>query len=159
MNLERNVVEVFYDRIEKFLTSSAEVLDVGSNIGRIGRLISPQVMAITLLDTDMAVLESAKKRFGEAKIENANFIHSDFSHLKTERKFDIILFFLSLHHIEDIESTFARCRILLKDGGLLIVGDFYTENILYPFHEYDRVPHNGFSLKKCRSNYVCMDLK
>lgn len=155
MNSERNVVEVFYDQIEKFLTSDAEVLDVGSNVGRIGRLISPRVKTITLLDPDLAVLKSAEKRFMEARLENANFIHSDFSHLKAQRQFDIILFFLSLHHIEDIESTFARCRTLLKDGGLLIVGDFYTENILYPFHEYDRVPHNGFSLKKLQEQ-LCL---
>lgn len=148
MDSEGNIVEEFYKQIKCFLSSDIEVLDVGANIGRISRLISPQVKSVTLLDPDITVLEFAKKQFQKINIENTTFILSDFSHMKHQQQFDIILFFLSLHHIKDIGSTFIHCRSLLKNEGLLILGDFYTENISYPFHQYEQVPHNGFPLNK-----------
>jgi ubiquinone/menaquinone biosynthesis C-methylase UbiE len=148
MNLEDHVVKAFYEQIKCFLAPDIEVLDVGANIGRISRLVSSEVKRIVLLEPDFDALEAAKKQFSKTKTENVAFIHSTFSHMKPQQQFDIILFFLSLHHIEDIESTFAHCHSLLKNDGLLIIGEFYTENISYPFHQYEKISHNGFSLKK-----------
>lgn len=148
MDLEDNVVKAFYEQIKCFLTPDIEVLDVGANIGRISRLVLPEVKRVTLLDPDHDVLETARRQFSKTKTENVAFIHSDFSCMESQQQFDIILFLLSLHHIEDVESTFAHCHSLLKNGGLLIIGEFHTENISYPFHQYEKVPHNGFSLNK-----------
>lgn len=148
MNWEQKATEAFFLQIKPYLAAGANILDVGSDTGRIARMIAPEVESVILSDPDSTALDTAKELCREAGSENVDFINSDFLSIHSVPPFDIILFFLSLHHIKDIESTFRHCRLLLKNQGLLIIGEFYLENKAHPFHIHDTVPHNGFSVKE-----------
>lgn len=151
MNTEQKATEAFFLQIKPYLTAGADVLDVGSDTGRIARMIAPEVRSVLLSDPDSNALNTAKELCRQADIKNADFINLDFLSIHSRHSFDIILFFLSLHHIKDMESTFQHCCSLIRNKGLLIIGEFYQENQMHPFHVYNSVPHNGFSVKELNS--------
>lgn len=139
------VATAFLKRIRHNLENGYSVLDVGAGTGLLGSLIAPFVSNIIMLDPDSRSLMLAEKRCISQRLNNIRLIHGDIYNIG-DKKADILLFFMSLHHIEDITGVIAKCKSLCKSSTQIIIGDFYSENT--PFHIYDHVPHNGLSPKK-----------
>lgn len=142
---DHTIASAFLKRIQQRLESGDYVLDIGAGTGLLGSMIASLVSNVTMIEPDRSSLILARERCISQQLNNINFIHGDIYSAGC-RKADILLFFMSLHHIEDITGVIAKCKSLCKTGTQIIIGDFYSENV--PFHIYDQVPHNGLSPKR-----------
>lgn len=102
------------------------VLEVGSGLGVNTILISklPGVSSVTALEPDPELFfESIKK-----KLDKVNFLNLRIQELKTDNKFDTIIYIDVLEHIAEDKQEVNRALKLLKNNGKII--------ILSPAHQY-----------------------
>ena len=93
------------------------------------------------IDISSKMIETAKSRAGERKIENIEFAHATIFDKRYGREsFDAILALNVLHLVEDINKVMQRINELLKPGGLIIsstacmgeTGKFFSKLISIP---------------------------
>lgn len=99
-NLERNLIKFgySYDLIDAF--------DINKNL--------------------LAFADREKEKLG---YENLNYILMDLNNLSLEKSYyDLIIFFHSLHHVENLESVLEEVKASLKQEGILLVVDFVGPN-------------------------------
>lgn len=118
-------LELIYTKIlkntKKYLNSSDIVLDYGCGTGTFSIEIADKVKEIHAIDISSKMLEVAKRKAGERKIENLDFIHATlFDERFTRESYDAILAFGILHLLEDNQLAIQRITELLKPGGLFI---------------------------------------
>jgi tRNA (cmo5U34)-methyltransferase len=101
------------------------LLDIGAGTGLFSRFIYQQRpdLDFTLADISAEMLNVAKERF--SGLDNFDFIELDFSNTAIEKKYDIIVSALAIHHLEDDEKErlFASVYQALNHGGLFINAD------------------------------------
>jgi 2-polyprenyl-3-methyl-5-hydroxy-6-metoxy-1,4-benzoquinol methylase len=73
------------------------------------------------IDISPRMIDAARKKAAERKIENVDFAHSTiFDERYKKESFDVILAFNILHFLEDTLKVMKRINELLKPGGLII---------------------------------------
>ena len=114
-----------YETIRPFL--KGEVLEIGSGIGNISRLLVDDGFHVTLSDFDPAYCLRLKERFA-AKPNVSEIISIDLQHKQFETtyqsyqgKFDTVFLLNVLEHLEDDKAAIKNCSYLLKKGGTLII--------------------------------------
>ena len=106
---------------KKHLTSSDTVLEYACGTGIITNEIAGNVKEIHAIDTSSKMIEVAKRKANERKIENINFTQSSiFNERFKQESFDLILAFHILHLLEDRQKAMQQINKLLKPGGLFI---------------------------------------
>ncbi len=124
------------DRTKKYLKTSDTVLDFGCGTGLISNEIAGSVKLILAIDISSKMIEIAKNKADDRKIQNIDYTHSTIFDEKYKcGSFDIILAFYILHLVQDTQKTIQRVNDLLKPGGLVIsvipcIGDKIFLNIL-----------------------------
>lgn len=109
------------DRTKKYLKTSDTVLDFGCGTGLISNEIAGNVKLIQAIDISSKMIELAKNKADDRKIQNIDFSHSTiFDERYKSGSFDVILAFYILHLLEDNQKTIQRINDLLKPGGLVI---------------------------------------
>ena len=109
------------DRTKKYLKTSDAVLDFGCGTGLISNEIAGSVKLIHAIDISSKMIEIAKNKADDRKIQNIDYTHSTIFDEKYKcGSFDIILAFYILHLVQDIQNTIQRINDLLKPGGLVI---------------------------------------
>jgi 2-polyprenyl-3-methyl-5-hydroxy-6-metoxy-1,4-benzoquinol methylase len=109
------------ENTNKYLTRSDIVLDYGCATGNKALQIAGNVKKIYGIDISSKMIEAAKRRTAECKIENADFVQATIFDEKFDAKsFDVILAFNVLHFSEDMQKVMKRINELLKSGGLII---------------------------------------
>lgn len=98
-----------------------DVLDVGCGDGLLATRLAPQSRSVLAIDPDAAVLERARRRL--AGLEQAAVAAVDFlSFDPGDRRFDLITFVASIHHMP-LRPALERARDLVAPGGdVAIVG-------------------------------------
>ena len=105
----------------QYLNRSDVVLDYACGTGIIAIEIAQNVKEIYAIDISLKMIEVAKIKTYERKIENIHFVHSTIFDERYKRgTFDVILAFNILHLIEDTQKLMQRIYELLKPGGLFI---------------------------------------
>ena len=105
-------------KVSKFLKGK-NVLEVGSGIGSFSEILLKYVNQLTLVEPDQDYCNFLKKKFqNSTKVKK--IYNGTVSSLKTE-KFDVIIHFQVLEHIEDDNEEILRNLNLLNDNGFLIV--------------------------------------
>lgn len=56
------------------------------------------------------------------------FIHSSFEGFRTNKKYDVILFYSSLHHLKNLDDVAKRIKELLTPNGILIIHEYTGPN-------------------------------
>jgi len=111
----------------------AEILELCCGSGRLTIPLAKGGLKITGVDNSMTMLEQAKKKAKEQKLE-ISFIEADIRNLELTKRFDLIFIpFNSIHHLyqnQDLFDTLKVARNHLKDDGVLIF-DCYNPNIQY----------------------------
>lgn len=126
----------YYDRIEKkdeltyikiieetkkYLKTSDVVLDYGCGTGLMSNEIAGNVKVIRAIDISSKMIEIAKIKACQRKIENIDYTHSTIFDERYKRgSFDVILCFYILHLLDDSPKVMKRINELLKPGGLII---------------------------------------
>lgn len=116
------------------------LLDYGSGTGLIGLELSDSVKAVLLVDSSSQMLEMAKAKIAQRKIQNAQVLEADFTQEVPSVKADIVFMSLVLLHIPDTNKILQNLFSVLNDGGELWIVDFdKNERISHP------KVHNGFA--------------
>ncbi len=116
----------------------ADILEVGCGSGYAASLIAAQgPHSYTGLDIMPEQLEIARNR----GLKQASFVEGSADDLSRfpEKRFDAILDFCILHHVEGWRAFFDECHRVLKDDGSLYVADLSKRCI----HIVDAILHWG----------------
>ena len=109
------------DRTKKYLKTSDTILDLGCGTGLISNEIAGCVKLIHAIDISSKMIEIAKNKATDRKIQNIDYTHSTiFDEKYKSGSFDVILAFYILHLVQDTQKTIQRINDLLKPGGLVI---------------------------------------
>jgi SAM-dependent methyltransferase len=100
-----------------------DVLEIGSGIGNISRLIRPNCDSLVVTDTEPHYLEDLGHAFaGDAGVTVASY---DLDHEPpapvASRRYDAIVAVNVIEHIADDHGLVARLTALLKPGGQLLI--------------------------------------
>jgi SAM-dependent methyltransferase len=96
-----------------------DVLDVGCGDGLLAQRFAPVSRSVTGIEPDPATADRALGRIGD--LENVQISRTSFEEFGPgTRRFDLITFVASLHHM-DLRTTLARARDLLTPSGEIAV--------------------------------------
>jgi len=104
-----------------------EILEIGSGIGNISKLVIGEGHSITLSDYNEEYCESLKTEFSQNKnvreIISIDLLHRDFENKYAcyKKKFDSIFLLNVIEHIEDDLMAVKNCSYLLTEKGHLIL--------------------------------------
>jgi len=109
------------DKTKKYLKISDTVLDYGCGTGTAAIEIAGSVKTVTGIDISSKMIEAAKGKTVERKVNNIDFVQTTiFDEKLKPGSFDVILCFNLLHLVEDKPNVMRRINELLKPGGLII---------------------------------------
>ena len=109
------------ENTNKYLNVSDMVLDFGCGPGTMAIKIADNVKNIHGIDISPKMIDAAKRKAVERKIENIDFTQSTIFDERYKREsFDVILAFNILHFLEDTQKVMTRINELLKPKGLII---------------------------------------
>ena len=106
-----------------------QVLELGSGTGNLSlRLAEALPLAkLTLVDGSPEMIDLVRSRIeaaGSRASRRANYVVARFEELDLPpRSFDLVVSSISLHHVADKASLYARIRSLLSDGGRFCFAD------------------------------------
>lgn len=106
---------------KKHLKQSDTVLDYGCATGTKTFALATHVKSIQGIDISSKMIEGAKRKVAERKIENVQFEHITlFDESLKKESFDVVMAFNILHAIKENRQVVERIAELLKPGGLFI---------------------------------------
>lgn len=119
--------------VDSALAKSGSVLEVGCGYGYLSLEMARNGLDVMALDVSSESINIAKQVADDdsLKIERGKleYIVTDFESLDLpENSFDSIVFFRSLHHMEDLTGVLKKVSYLVKPKGLLLVSEPVRDN-------------------------------
>lgn len=121
------------EKLKQFLKSipNAKILDVGTGRGNFISLIDylykdyEEMIGIDIIEE---TVNFANKHFKDNR--KINFLCQDINNTDfPDEYFDIVCLSNSLHHLEDIKSTFRSMERLIKPGGYILLNEMIKDNL------------------------------
>jgi SAM-dependent methyltransferase len=106
-------------RLTPLLAPGRRLLEVGCGRGALAARLVARGLAVTAIDIREEAIDEARRRGVPAEV--ADFLRYEGG------PFDLILFTLSLHHIQPLPEAAARAVALLAPNGRVVVEDFARE--------------------------------
>ncbi len=133
---------LFAEKSASLITAaSPAMLEVGCGHGVAAGYMRSLARRLTLIDVDKTAIATLDGRWPGDK--NVAIKQCDI--LAVQGSFDVIYYFLSLHHITNtVAELSAARRLLLRPSGQLLICE-YEPVPGKPFHKNDYSPHDGFS--------------
>ena len=104
-------------KIKKFKTEG-RMLDIGCNLGFFLELSNKEGFDIMGVESNSTAASLAKDLLGEKKVHSGRF---EDINIKPD-SFDIIVLNQVLEHMENPLETIKKCKSILKENGLLVLG-------------------------------------
>ena len=104
--------------------STKSILDFGGGTGLIALPLAKQAKSVTLVDIAERMLEQARIKIKNQKLENIDLIHQDLLHKPLEQTFDLIIVSRVLHHMPNLDDSLAMFKEYLTHGGQLFIADY-----------------------------------
>ena len=104
--------------------STKSILDFGGGTGLIALPLAKQAKSVTLVDIAEKMLEQARIKVKNQKLENLHLIQQDLVLKPLEQTFDLIIVSRVLHHIPHLDSSFAMFQEHLTPRGQLFIADY-----------------------------------
>ena len=145
------LAELIKKNIEKQMhdLSSKSILDFGGGTGLISLPLAKKVNSVTLVDISDKMLEQARIKVKNQKLENLHLIQQDLVLKPLEQTFDLIIVSRVLHHMPHLDSSLAMFQEHLTPGGQLFIADYTVpdgENHGFIISELEETLKNhGFS--------------
>ena len=145
------LAELIRKNIEKQMhdLSSKSILDFGGGTGLIALPLAKQAKSVTLVDIAERMLEQARIKVENQKLENLHLIQQDLVLKPLEQTFDLIIVSRVLHHMPHLDSGLAMFQEHLTPGGQLFIADYTVpdgENHGFIISELEETLKNhGFS--------------
>ncbi len=126
--------------------SNMEIMDFGSGTGLLLEQIAPSVQSITAVDISQSMNQQLEQKLASLPCE-LEIIEKDLTTSDLDKKFDGIISSMTLHHVDDLKSMFAKLHSMLKPNGFIALADLETED--GGFHKEDTgIFHFGFSAEE-----------
>ena len=129
--------------------STKSILDFGGGTGLIALPLAKQAKSVTLVDIAEKMLEQARIKVKNQKLENLHLIQQDLLLKPLEQRFDLIIVSRVLHHMPHLDSSLAMFKEHLTLGGQLFIADYTVpdgENHGFIISELEETLKNhGFS--------------
>ncbi len=111
------------------LNEDSKILEIGCGMGgnaiRLAKLTGAKFIGI---DINGEALEIAREKAQEEGVEDLiEFRETDFESIDTEESFDLIFGIETFCYCKDIEGTVSQFSDLLKEDGILILSDGFTD--------------------------------
>lgn len=153
----QEVGRIFYEKIALCISMPRpRILEVGCGYGIAATYVRQLAEKLTLIDVDAQAVEFMSHAWSMDK--QVTVLQGTIQEVRG--CFDIIYYFLSLHHIPAVEAELTKVRDLLSAGGQL----FLCELLPIPgevFHRGEYSPRDGFvpdelfeHLKSCHYDVV-----
>ena len=104
--------------------STKSILDFGGGTGLIALPLAKQAKSVTLVDIAEKMLEQARIKVKNQKLENLYLIQQDLLLQPLEQSFDLIIVSRVLHHMPNLDSSLAMFKEHLTLGGQLFIADY-----------------------------------
>lgn len=110
------------------LSGTERVLDLGGGAGRLSLWLAPKVKEVVLVDRSPALLLRAAKRADRLGVNNLSLVEGDVTSYQPEGRFDVIILFGVLTHIDDeaLEPLLDRVADALRPGGRVVLKEPVT---------------------------------
>ncbi|MEG6521344.1 class I SAM-dependent methyltransferase [Desulfotomaculum sp. 1211_IL3151] len=146
--------------VAKTSNEKPNILDIGAGTGLLSFFALEKYpnANLTLIDISEKMLEQAKERFkGKPKV---NYIIGDYSKYKFDKKYDVIISALSIHHLTEDEKKqlYKSIYLALNQNGVFVNADQvlgstpYLET-LYKGDWKDKVKRSGLSKEELSSAF------
>ena len=145
------LAELIKKNIEKQMhdLSSKSILDFGGGTGLISLPLAKKVNSVTLVDISDKMLEQARIKVKNQKLENLHLLQQDLLLKPLEQTFDLIIVSRVLHHMPHLDSSLAMFKEHLTLRGQLFIADYTVpdgENHGFIISELEETLKNhGFS--------------
>lgn len=117
-----NTYQQVFHLIGKELYQEAHVLEIGTGTGIISFAIRQHVKSIHAIDYAKDMIDIARKKQKELKVENIEFETGEANKLKfKDDLFDIVIASNLFHLLEDPDLAIKEVKRVLNDGGKFIV--------------------------------------
>lgn len=117
------------------------ILEIGCGKGSAAEFTNRLPGNLLLVDIDPDSIAFLKERW----ISRNDISVRQTSSARLRGTFDVVYYFLSLHHIADIVSEIENAKRLVCDKGKLFICEMEPRNDAR-FHKYDTVPYDGISI-------------
>ena len=142
--------------------STKSILDFGGGTGLIALPLAKQAKSVTLVDIAEKMLEQARIKVKNQKLENLHLIQQDLLLKPLEQTYDLIIVSRVLHHMPHLDSSLAMFQEHLTPGGRLLIADYTVpdgENHGFIISELEETLKNhGFSDIQTQILYSSEDL-
>ncbi len=115
------------------LDSNSKILDIGSGSGTL--LFKLRLLGFNNLEGMDPYIPS------DFYSEHISLIKSDILNIESEKKYDCIIFYHSLEHVDDPLNTLKKAKELINDGGTIVVA----------------IPILNFAFEKYALNWLGLD--
>lgn len=145
--VELKIAEDFFRYVcSRQRLSTSCVLEVGCGYGKAAVFMAQIAQSLLLIDVDDKAVRCLSEQMAGKENVQVRCVCSG----QVSGSFDVVYFFLSLHHIADVETELRNARQLLADNGLLFICEYIPDSH-FPMHRFDQVPHEGFSIDQLQS--------
>lgn len=119
---ERNFTyRIYLSIINPLITKDQNVLDIGCGSGTMSFYLASKVKNVLGIDISKNAIEACSKSKKVLKINNVNFRQMVFPKEYPQEKFDLIVCFEVIEHLEDDLEAIEKIYELLNKNGLLIL--------------------------------------
>lgn len=106
--------------IERLKLKNNLILDIGTGLGSLAIEFAKRLSGSKIFGLDISeeMISAARKKAGELKLDNIEFILGDVAKIDLKGlRFDLITSFGVLHHLSDLKSLFLQVKNWLKDNA------------------------------------------
>ncbi|OHB54813.1 MAG: hypothetical protein A2173_09960 [Planctomycetes bacterium RBG_13_44_8b] len=133
------------------LNKKFEVLDYGCGTGLLTFLLADKVASVCCADVSDGMLTEVQKKIDARNVKNVRTVNFDIIKDKPlDKKFDLIVSAMTMHHIADAPAAITKLTELLKPGGWFAIADLCTED--GSFHTGGQTIHHGLEPDKLKKH-------
>lgn len=128
-NYTNNLVEKLI--LEGKIHKNHKILEIGCGKGRFSMSLLKRGYKLTCIDLSRNLLKEFRKNL--PKNPKVKIIQGDINKIapKLEKKFDFIIGFYILHHLQDLKKSFRSMNLMLKKEGKIVFSENNPYNLLY----------------------------
>lgn len=107
--------------IEKYIPYNGKILDIGSATGTLSIYFASLGLTVDGLELSKNAINIANINKKILKIKNVTFLNDSIEEFVTHKKYDLIVCFEVLEHIQDDKKCLIKISKLLVDHGVLAI--------------------------------------